>query len=167
MNYIGSILITSAASGLICAFMPDSSNISKYIKFITALVMVSIILMPVIEIVSDTDSLFDIMSEKIAEISKPNDNIIIPESGKWIVNESVNNIADSLKTMLSRKFDIAEENILIEVIVDDSDISEITVEKIKVTLAGTAVWKDSYEIENYIRDMLECDTEIIRKDSLR
>ena len=159
-KYVNTIFISTFVSGIVLTLAPEKSKLKKYLKFITSLISILCIMSPLITFFTNFDNIKTNIQNQI-------NNFIISEkidaSNSLILSTSKEKISENIISVLSNKFDIDENEISIELITDESDLSSIKIEKINVLLSGKASWSDAKKIESYLKDQIGGEINVKRK----
>ncbi len=144
-------VIASAALGtsLLEMLAPRGrSGLDKYVKFVSAAVILLVIITPMLEILADIDGFFD----KIGIICD-DENINITESDeaqKWILSETLTALKDGIKKLTREKFGLSVEvEFATEIDSDGIEIQSVTL----VPPLGTP-YADCREAAEFLGDYL-------------
>lgn len=162
-NYLSSIILVSICVGIIQLIAPHYKDIDKYIKVIGMLAILCVIVSPVIAFINDFDLNFiEDLKDKI-EIQDEEKQDEYNEMLKKYINEhSINEGKAKIKEILEKEFQIPAHECEIEIsteIIDDS----IAISNVRVLLSGNSIFKNPYNIEDYIHALLKCSCQVLIK----
>lgn len=162
-NYLSSIILVSIGVGIIQLIAPQYKEIDKYIKVIGILAILYVMLSPIISFINDIDLNFiEDLKDKI-EISDEEKQDEYNEILKKYINEhSIKECKSKIKEILEKEFQIPADECEIEIstqIIDDS----ISISTVQILLSGNSIFKNPYNIEDYIHTLLKCTCQVLIK----
>ncbi len=147
--YLVSILTVALAVGIMNALSPDA-KLGKYVKYLSSLVVVLIILSPLARVSGSLLSFSDMMSS--SEYSGDGEGGL----ENSVLNQTKKNLENSLKDMLYSRFSIAEASVNADFILDASDIEAVVIERIDIGIyPSVSSWLAS-DISEYIGGIFNC-----------
>lgn len=159
-SYINTILSVSVVGGIINSIAPTKSNFKKYISYIVGLVCVLCLISPLSTFILNTQGLKE-------SINNFTNNIFIRDeienANSLIVNTSKDHICNGIKQTLLDKYGFDENEILVELDIDTSNIEAIKIDCVNITLTGKASWSDAKRIEEYLNNLIGTEIEVKRK----
>ena len=149
-NYLLTVILTSVSVGISEILVPDKSGISKYVKMLGILIILSAAISPLGNIFSNIDGgwLNSLKNNIIYEdIYTEEYNVIL---SKYISEHMVSDVENVVKKSIVGEFNIADEECEVNVIFKTVD-SDINIDEIIIILSGSAIFKNPYMIEDYVR----------------
>ena len=151
-GYILSIICISVIGSVISMLSPDGEGggISKHIKLIFGLCVVIVCINPINDIVNYINELdFDSIIERPESESEKYSEIF---DGAYESAET-DNLKNGIKQILSDRFDIDGSECKVSVTLTENR----ALSRVVITLYGGAVWKNTNEIEDYLKNLLGCE----------
>jgi len=161
-KYLISIIIVSIAIGLCNIISPKHKGIEKHIKLVGMLIILSVAISPIVKALDDADFNFlESIKEKISAGTENQDdyNQILKE---YLTSFSLAEAKEYIKSDLIEEYDIPEGECEIIIEIDQSE-NETKIKRISVLLSGYSVFKNPYEIEQYLSQNYECDAQVAIK----
>lgn len=129
--FFGEFIVVIAVSGMFYAMAPDGAQ-KKYIHFAISLCVLAAMMGPMISVVS---SLPEMLEE--VEIEVEEDQVEIEENlTEAVISASRENLEASMIALISQKYDIATEKIMVSVTLDAKDPENIEIVSIDVRIEG-------------------------------
>ena len=154
-GYIISVICISVITSLISMLTPDGEGgeIGKNMKLICGLCIVFVSINPIIKIVDGIKSL-DI--ESIVEETEDEEKYQDKFDSSYTAAELAN-LKSGIKQMLSDRFgvDMSECDVALTVQKNENGQSELV--RIFITLYGSAIFKNTAEIEKCLCDIFNCE----------
>ena len=153
---MGGYVISVVAVGAICALvtlMSPEGELGKQVKVVVGIVLISMSISPLISLVRglqglDISSLVPEYEEEKAEYES------IFYEGFLAAEEK--NAKDGIAVMICDRFGIERSDLSVSLrVCGDGGVRRI--ERIFITLYGSAVWKDTEEIERYLGELFSCE----------
>lgn len=151
-GYILSIICISVIGSMISMLSPDGDGggISKHIKLIFGLSVVLVCINPINEMVNYINELdFNSIIEQPESESEKYNEIF---DGAYESAE-IDNLKKGIKQILSDRFDIDSSECKVSLSLTENR----TLWRVVITLYGSAVWKNTNEIEDYLENLLGCE----------
>lgn len=163
-NYLISVITVAICSSLVGYIVTedDGGGIGKNLRMVGAICLILAIVLPLSPVLGDIGNISDKL-ESALEILKfgGTDMSDTEEYAKLfnyqLINSSISEAQNILNDLICQKFSIEKDDCYVEISVSNGSKEDISIEKVIVTLKDQALWKDPYAIEEYIRNMLECD----------
>ena len=154
-EYVITALAASVLTSVIGSLASDSMK--GHIKFITGLIMIVILAVPLLAAVND---FVGALSEEYGPLQTEG-NIEGYEMTDGIVKEFKYKLEASAAETAAKLYGTDIENVSAQAFIDDSDVTNISIEKLKVKVNGT-VLNDRARAE--LENIYHCDVEIITSD---
>ena len=154
--YMLSIFATALLITLVDILAPSGSGggLSKYLKLVTSLVFVCILIAPTVSLAQHLKDFADGNWE--LETEGDVEDHYSAELQDALDNASKDYFEGMLKQTLCKEFDIAEDDLRVRVEWDGKG-QELRPQKVTVILSGKAIWKNPAKIEGYVSSLLGCD----------
>lgn len=148
------VIISLAASVIMTALGSTVSDPFKSsIKFISGLIMILILAVPLISAVNEfAGELSGIGKPPEIEESKENSDITA-----GIVREFKSRLENSAAQTAADLYGIERENVSADAVVNDSDITNIVIEKIKLNISGSV---NNDRVKTELENIYHCEFEI-------
>lgn len=154
-EYILSIIGVAVLVGVVDILTPENASLSKYSRLIAGLVVAVMLLSPLRGFVSYLSGSF--WGELEGAVSREE------ESEKYediliggLESATRKNVEDGVLEILSESFNIKEENASVHVKLVRLE-EALHVENLTICLSGTAIFANTYEIEEYFTSLLGCE----------
>lgn len=161
--YLKGLITVSVITGIITALAPESKDggLKKYIKYITSLILLVVLISPLVPVFTNIDSFGEQITNAAKNLtgadSEGSDGSITT-STELILRESVRNIKREVSEITEGKFGIPKENIDVDIQCDSSDIENIVIKKIKISIrGGSGNQAQVFLIEEYMREIFSCE----------
>ena len=160
-GYLVSIIWVSVIVGVAELISLHIAGVQKYIKMIGALCVLCVVVSPILNIGKFSENLTDELKKDILE----DQNLESYEKYQEILNEYLNEYsADKLKEeiriLLKENFEIPEDESEVILLTEKQD-QNITLKKVQILLSGKSIFNNPYNIENYIKELLNCSCEVL------
>lgn len=155
-TYILSIFATALLITVVDILAPVGSGggLSKYLKFVSSLVLVCLLISPTVS-----------LAERLLEFANGDWELDIEGDVKGHYSSELQDALDNaskeyfegmLTKTLCEEFAIAEDDLRVRVewIGDGENLHP---KKVTVILSGKAIWKNPAKIEEYVSSLLDCD----------
>ena len=153
--YVMSVICITAIGTLVSMLAPEgeSGGISRNIKLVYGICVVFVCIYPIKNIITTVKEL-DIGS--IIETPETNE-----DKYKDILDSSysaaeIENLKNGIKQILHDRFDIDYSECKVEVSISENN-GKRELKRVLVTLYGSAIWKDTGEIERVLSNILSCE----------
>ena len=154
--FFGELIVVIAVAGMFYAMTPEGTQ-KKYVHFTISLCVLVALIGPMLSVVTSLPSLLEDVELDVEE------NQIEVESDLTdaVISASRENIEASIVSMLSQKYDIAEEDLQVDILLDTENTGAIRIVSVRVTAADTTYVKRA-EMKKYLSEMLmdHCTIEI-------
>lgn len=162
MNYLN--IVNSAKNliyiSLICTFLTLLLSKSKFLSSVKFICGVTVLITALTVITPFVNSLGQLINIDFSfEDSESTDNEL---SENLIIEQSASYICEYVKTLISQKYGISEENISTSVTLDSSNIENVIIKNVTLSFKNTEEGLYS-EIAKYVSDVLGCECTVISK----
>ena len=155
--YIISLISIAAVAALIEIFSPK--KFEKYMKLVLSLCVICVLIGPFVSIVN---TLYGLSNGDLPNIGD------LVQGGEYedydkIMSDTIlaagrENVRRGISQVLREKFGIPYEECEVSAdITYDDENEEFSVNKVTLVLSGASIWRDPYEIEEYIEKLLGCE----------
>ena len=153
--YMLSIFATALLITVVDILAPTNNGggLSKYLKLVTSLVFVCILISPTVSLAQHLRDFANGNWE--FEIEGDVEDHYFAELQDALDNASKDYFEGMLKQTLCKEFDIAEDDLRVRVDWDGLG-EELRPQKVTVILSGKAIWKNPAKIEGYVSSLLGC-----------
>lgn len=156
-----SYLVTLLAASFITALIrilsqnKEGSDISKYIKLLTSLFLVCVLIVPLQSVVEKLQS-FRNNTAEIPGIELPEENAYRNQLEAALDQASTTYFTQMLTQMLETQFSVetGELRCTVQWKQENGTLSPV---RVTVILSGKAIWKDPKQIEAFVSDLLGCE----------
>ena len=154
--YILSIFATALLITVVDILAPtgNGGGLSKYLKLVTSLVFVCILISPTVSLAQRLGDFANGNWE--FEIEGDVEDHYSAELQNALDNASKEYFEGMLKQTLCKEFDIAEDDLRVRV-EWDGEGEKIRPQKVTLLLSGKAIWKDPAKMERFVSSLLDCD----------
>ena len=159
-KYVYSLIVISIIGGILNNLFSSLNGVKRLVNFFIGLVMVLCLILPIVELVNDYESIKNKFVEYIEDITSSEK---IEESNEIIIKNGIEAIQKGIKRDLINKFNFDEKDVVIEIEVDKSNIEAIKIKKINIVLTGKASWSDTARVKKYLSDLIGGDISVVRR----
>lgn len=152
-EYVFSIMIVSISCAALNILTPEGSGTSKYVHFIAALVVSTVLLSPIQSLVGVLPDIFD-KGYSIPAYAEKNSEYLYTDT---IISETIENIKNTLASQLYNRFGYEACDLIIEC--DTSDSKNVAINEVTVIYEKDNRFLFS-DTENYIKELLGCECEV-------
>lgn len=154
-GYIISVICISVITSLISMLTPDGEGggIGKNMKLVCGLCIVFVSVNPIIKIVDGIKSL-DI--ESIVEETEDEEKYQDKFDSSYTAAELAN-LKSGIKQMLSDRFGVEMSECDVTLTVQKNENGQSELVRIFITLYGSAIFKNTAEIEKYLGEIFNCE----------
>ena len=161
-EYIFTIIAVSVAVGFFLALTPECGGIDKYVRMIGMLVILCAMVSPIGKFFQNLDGDFlDRLRDELISQKQDSENYdeIFRE---YLENFSLNDIKSTISDMLNKEFNIPENEAQINI---TTDIVEGTpsIKNVQILLSGNSIFQNPYKIEEFVKNNLKCDCQVLIK----
>ena len=142
------LIAVSVSAGAINVIAPDS-NMKKYIKYLISLSIVIILLLPFKDLT--------FMLPKILNSYETPEAAVSTSAEDLIVVYSIAEIKDNIESLISERFNIKADEVIIEYNADDYE--NVTIDKI--TVYSNYFGED---IQKYLGNIMYCEIEVLNNE---
>lgn len=155
-EYLISVIGASLVGGVITAALPDSGGggaLKKYVGFIASLCVLCIIIAPAVRTLDAVSEFFGGgLDGWLCEYEQSYED----EYYGYLVSYGRENAEDGVRELICREFSIDSEDCHVSTDVSESN-GVLRLDRIRVMLSGSAIFKNPYEIEKYLTEIFECE----------
>ena len=159
-NYVITILTVAVTGGIINSIVSKDSHLKKYINYIVSLVCVVCLISPIGGVISNIANIKENINDYV-------DKIFVTESieisNSLIINTSKEKICEGIKETIIHKYNFDSNEVYVQLILDDSNLQSLKINKINVTLTGKASWSDVKIVEDFLKNTIDSNVEVKRK----
>jgi Stage III sporulation protein AF (Spore_III_AF). len=143
-SYIYSLAVAAAAAGIVTALAPDGGQLKKYVKYIAALCMLLMLILPARGAVSALADSFGNAFDSADVSDSGSEETSDAESE--VLTQTAANIGKSLRELLAQKLGCDSAELAVVVKLNTADQSAIAVDSVKVripkeyTSVGLELW---------------------------
>ncbi|MBR4031162.1 MAG: hypothetical protein IKJ07_00330 [Clostridia bacterium] len=156
-SYIISIICVGVIGSIISLIAPDGEGggLGKHVRLAVGCVLILTCVSPLGELIEGIRGLD--LSGLVPEI---NEGAV--EEYESIFGESygaaeLSSLKEGVAEMLGERFGVAREDCEVRVIANKNGSGELELKRIFITLYGSAIWKDTGEIERYFGGLFDCE----------
>lgn len=153
--YIISIICVATIGSVISLLAPEGegSGLRKHIDLVVGICVLSVCISPILSFLT-TLSEFDIgqISAEYVQNTEKNESLF---DSAYTAAE-VDNLKIGIKAILNDRFGIDSADCSLSVRIGESDGGK-KLEQIFITLYGSAIWKDTGAIEDYLYELFGCE----------
>lgn len=153
-EYILSVVGAAFCVGLLEELLPSELGSKAYLRLLTGLCLLAIMIAPV-------GRCFDGISELFGELSLPQEEqeneyerILRESMGETVKAE----LCAAVKNDLKERFGVKNERTEVGVQLSEESLS---VARLIITLKGSDILKNPYEIEKYFEELLRCECRVM------
>ena len=159
-NYILSLIVISIISGIVNMLTSHFGATKKYISYFVSLIMVICLLSPILKALEYKDSI----KNKIEDFYKSFDvEGIVNNSNNIIISSSAEAISKGVKSEIVNKFGLDENEVIVNVKFDKTNIEAVEITEINVILTGKASWSDVDSVKEYLQKIIGGSVFVTRK----
>lgn len=148
MEYFRDIVITSALCGIIISLTPESEKgAGKYIKYLTSLTLLLVILAPLSSLRTSAD---EISNAVRGFFSSADSDLQTQNAYSSAISMNASALSDSLTDSILGEFDLAEDDLAVTITLDTSDPTSLTVASVTVKLRTNT---DPTAVQAYIQSL--------------
>lgn len=162
-EYFSSIITASAILGMLEALAPRGRGLDKYIKMIGLIIILCITVSPISQLLGQLGDggLLDDLRDEISGEGEL-DGEYRDRLNEYLNDYSSEMLKNELYAILSDKFSIPREECEISLKTEYSE-GQYHVARVQILLFGGSIFKNPYNIEEYIADLLSCECEVLIK----
>lgn len=161
-DFFGNLIVLSVSSALLILISPDGSDVKKYIRYLAGIAVVALVCASFIPLVKSVRDISDGLKDLL--LGEGGYNVPGEDGSDWIVGESVKNIEKGIADLVGGRFMIDTTCVGVKAVVNSSDLENIVIEKIIITLSGDGKYVSAEGVKSYIGEMLDCETEVYYAD---
>ena len=162
-DYLITIVITSIAIGFYNVLTPKHNGIDKLVKLIGMLVILLTVISPLASFIDKLDDgVLDSLKDDLSvpkEDYKDDYDLILQE---YLNSYSISSAEESIKQILYNEFSISKEECEVRIFTHNESGS-VGIEKIQILLSGASIFKNPYNIEDFIGRKFSCESQVLIK----
>ena len=158
-DYLMSVIGAALISGVITAALPDNGGggaVKKYVGFIASLCVLCITIAPATNALDTLSEFFDGGLDGWIEKSEADYK---NDYYAYLKSYGKENAEEGIRELICSEFSIDREECHISAEVSEEN-GELRLDRIRVMLSGSAVFKNPYRIEEYLSDLFGCECSV-------
>ena len=159
-NYVYTLVVIALIGGIISHLFSSFTKVKKYINFFVGLVAIICMLSPLTSLLNGVTGAKNSLKEYFSNVVNQE---AIDSSNQIILNTGVESIKNGVKNTIINKFKFEENEVIVDIDVEKTTSSTITISEIKVTLTGKASWSDVDTVKAYLEDIIGTNISVKRK----
>lgn len=155
-TYIISIIITGIIGSIISLLSPEGEGggLAKHVRLAVGCALILTCITPLGELIGGLREID--LGALIPEIESGAEEYESIFEGSYTASE-LSSLKEGLAVMLEEKFGVAREDCEIKVSVERNSSESLELKRIFITLYGSAIWKDTGEMEQYLGELFGCE----------
>ncbi len=158
-EYLSAIISTAVACGIVSLFAGER-GMGRYVKYIAALAVISVMLSPLVSVLADIPSFSELMNMQDYASKSESDF----ESA--VIGEVKKGLSQSVADMLESRFKISRGAVRSEFILDTGDIENVVIERIDIWIYPRVNALEISDISRYIGDIFGCGVRVYGDDDI-
>ena len=151
-EYIMTVILSGVVGAVVMQLAP-SGEMKRYVKIAVSLVLVTVCISPLLSLFEELRELeFTFLSDTEGERNAEYREIF--ESGYEMAEEE--NLRSGIKALLYERFGVEESEVTVSLRFSEKDGGR-ALERIFLTLYGSAIWKDTGAMERELEALLGCE----------
>ena len=151
------IIGAAAVIGIVESIAPHNAKTAGYMKLITSLCLLCVVIKPLSGAVTQIPALFEKMTEAVAEDGEARREYEEILQGE--MEEAVRGgLSDGLREQLRSQFGI--ENCEIGIALERTD-GTFHVTRVIITLTGKDIFRNPHTVEAYVKELFECECVVV------
>lgn len=154
-GYLLSVIAASLVVGVVGALVPagEGDGVRRTVCFVGALCVLCVLVAPVGNLLGWLGQVGDGISSLFGHAGY--EQQYEQQYRDYLLSFGADSVAEALREHICERFDIPEEQCHVRVATGERE-GELCVDEVTVILAGTALFRDPYEIEAYIGELFGC-----------
>lgn len=163
-EYIYSLVLVGLVSGVLLSLSPARAGggTGKYIKYALSLAVVITLLIPFVRMTDFAAAYDGEQAQSLADSLEAEYESRAAASREYIISDSLETAAANVCGSIAAKFNVAEEDVEINLRVTESD-DMLTLEGLDITLGGYALLLDEDEVADYAVQTFGCECTVSYK----
>ena len=156
-NYVITIIIIGVIGSLITLLAPDGEGggLKKHVSLAVGLCMILCLSSPLISLIQGLRELdMHSLAPETGDVNKDEYESIFESS---LEGAEAQYIREGIAAILKDRFDIEPSECSVSVKFSSDKAGKRVLDRIFVRLYGSAIWKDTEEIEDYLTELFSCD----------
>ncbi len=154
-EYVLNVVGVAFCVGILEELLPDGYGSKAYIRLLTGLCLLLVMLAPVGSLLRALPDVFSEYSAIEEDVDDQYEKILSESLGESVRTELIK----AVKRDLSSRFGVNGERTDVGIMLDGE--GAFTVSRLVITLRGVDILKDPYEIEDYFARLLSCECAVI------
>jgi stage III sporulation protein AF len=151
-EYVMTVIVSGMVGAVVMQLAP-SGEMKKYVRIAVSLVLVIVCISPLLSLAEEVQGLdLSFLSEEDGEKNAEYREVF--EAGYGAAEEE--NLRAGIKAFLYDRFGVEESEVTVSLRISEEN-GERRLERIFLTLCGSAIWKDTGEIERELGALLGCE----------
>ena len=151
-EYIMTVILSGVVGAVVMQLAP-SGEMKRYVKIAVSLVLVTVCISPLLSLFEEVGE-WDLSLLSEADEEGGAEYRAIFESGYEMAEEE--NLRSGIKALLYERFGVEESEVTVSLHFSEKDGGR-TLERIFLTLYGSAIWKDTGAMERDLEALLGCE----------
>ena len=156
-TYIILVVIVSVIGSIVSIISPDgeAGGLKTHVRLAVGIAIIPICVYPLFAFVNEMKNFdyHEIMGEVNQESYENLDNIF--EESYALAEEG--NLKDGIARILNERFEVERSECFVSVKIVKNEGGERRLEQIFINLYGSAIWKNTVEIESYFESIFGCE----------
>lgn len=159
-KYISSILIISLVGGIVNSLLDNFKDTKKYVNYFLSLIMVICMISPIASLLGNLSTIKENFYNYFDELTN---NESLNGNNEIIINTGTEAIIKGIKNTIIENFDFDENEIIVNLETDTTNIEAIKITKINVILTGKASWSDVDTVKKYLENVVGGEISVCRR----
>lgn len=155
-GYVISVLLVSIVGSVISMLAPEGEGggSGRHTRLAVGLCLIVTVASPLVGFIRDLEALdLSALIPSVEGSEEEYESIFLSS----LESAERENLCEGIRDILQKKFDVPPEECRVEVIISSGDDGERRLKRVFLTLYGSAVWKDTGAIEDYLSALLGCE----------
>lgn len=149
--YVSTLLIVSIIGGIVSSLCSSLKDLKKYINYFVGLIAIICMISPLTSFVTNISSTKEQIKEYFNSLTSEE---IINNSNDIIINSGVESIENGIKNAIIQRFSFEENEIIVNLSLDKTNIEAIKIKQINIILTGKASWSDVDSVKSYLESII-------------
>lgn len=156
-SYIISIICVGVIGSIISLIAPEGEGggLGKHVRLAVGCVLVLTCVSPLGDLIEGLRALD--LSGLVPEVNEGAIEEYESIFGNSYEAAELSSLKEGIAAMLEERYGVEREDCKVEVIADRNGSGELELKRIFITLYGSAIWKDTGEIERYFGRLFDCE----------
>ena len=149
--YVSTLLIVSVVGGTLSSICSSLNDLKKYINYFVGLVAVICMLSPLTSFITNISTTKEQIKEYFNNLTNEE---VINNSNDIIINSGIVSIENGIKSAIIQRFGFEENEIVVNLSLDKTNIEAIKIKQINIILTGKASWSDVDSVKSYLESII-------------